>query len=235
MSHSLIQISDCHIDAVPKTIGVDTQANLKKIIQTALKKPFDKLLITGDLTQNGTQYAYELLQKILSPIPMQKLVLMAGNHDNADNLQKTFENNLKDKFSLGDWEVFTLDSTQDSKTSGYLSQTTLKTLAKNLQKTTAKYNIIALHHPIVSMQSSWDDSLSLENSEQLFKIMDKYPKIKAVLWGHAHQADEFNRNKVRLISCPSSAEQFNGESRIGFNRYKLYENGHFEFKTQWIK
>ncbi|MBT7412273.1 MAG: 3',5'-cyclic adenosine monophosphate phosphodiesterase CpdA, partial [Candidatus Thioglobus sp.] len=32
MVNTLIQISDCHIDDNPKSMGVDTHSNLKKII-----------------------------------------------------------------------------------------------------------------------------------------------------------------------------------------------------------
>jgi Icc protein len=231
--NSLIQISDCHIDDDPESMGVDTHANLKKIIKIIAKKHFDTLLISGDLTHNGTQNSYRLLQQILSPI-QSNLVIISGNHDNVENLNKTFAQNLIHKFSLGDWEIITTDSTQESKTSGYLSKQELTKLDQALQETTAKYNIVVLHHPIVSMQSNWDDALSLENSDELFNVINKYPKIKAILWGHAHQASEFNNNNVALISCPSTALQFDGEKRIGFNNYTLHDNGNLEYRTQWI-
>jgi len=231
--NSLIQISDCHIDDDPESMGVDTHANLKKIIKVIATKHFDTLLISGDLTHNGTQNSYRLLQQILSPI-QSNLVVISGNHDNVENLNKTFAQNLIHKFSLGDWEIITTDSTQESKTSGYLSKQELTKLDQALQESTSKYNIVVLHHPIVSMKSSWDDALSLENSDELFNVINKYPKIKAILWGHAHQASEFNNNNVALISCPSTALQFDGEKKIGFNHYTLHDNGNLEYRTQWI-
>lgn len=232
-SYSLIQISDCHIDDLVESMGVDTHANLTLVINAVAKQNCDTLLITGDLAQNGTLNSYQILQKMLTPIKSD-IVVLSGNHDQIDNLNQIFSKQLVSKFSLGDWEIIIIDSTQASKASGYVTKQALDQLDQDLQNSKGKYNIIALHHPIVSMQSNWDDSLSLENADELFNVMNKYPKIKAVLWGHAHQASVFNNNDIALISCPSTALQFNNETRIGFNHYKLHNDGKLEFKTQWI-
>ena len=231
--HNLIQISDCHIDNQAESMGVDTHTNLTSVIKTVAKQNCDTLLITGDLTHNGTLNSYYLLQRMLTPIKS-RIVVLCGNHDQIANLNQVFSEQLIPKFSLGNWEIITIDSTQPLKTSGYVTKQALDQLDHDLQNSTAKYNIVALHHPIVSMQSDWDDSLSLENADKLFNVMNKYPKIKAVLWGHAHQASEFNNNHVALISCPSTALQFDNETRIGFNHYRLHDDGKLEYNTQWI-
>jgi len=232
-SYNLIQISDCHIDDQVESMGVDTHTNLTSVIKTISKQSCDTLLITGDLTHNGTLNSYQLLQRILTPIKS-RVVVFGGNHDQIENLNQVFFEQLITKFSLGDWEIIIIDSTQLSKTSGYVTNQALNQLDQDLKNSTAKYNIVALHHPIVSMQSDWDDSLSLENADELFNVMNKYHKIKAVLWGHAHQASEFNNNGVVLISCPSTALQFDNETRIGFNHYILHDDGKLEYSTQWI-
>jgi len=218
-SHDLIQITDCHIDDQAESMGVDTHTNLVLVVKAVTKHNCDTLLITGDLTHNGTLNSYQVLN---------------GNHDQIENLNQVFSEQLISKFSLGNWEIVTIDSTQPSKTSGYVTKKALEQLDQDLQNSVAKYNIVALHHPIVSMQSDWDDSLSLENADELFNVMNKYPKIKAVLWGHAHQASEFNNDDVVLISCPSTALQFDNETRIGFNHYRLHNDGKLEYNTQWI-
>ena len=84
------------------------------------------------------------------------------------------------------------------------------------------------------MNSDWDDSLSLENMDDFFTIINKYSNIKAILWGHAHQSSEFNHNQVKLISCPSTAIQFDNEQRIGFNHFSLHDDGNIEYKTIWL-
>lgn len=214
-------------------MGVDTHSNLKKIIDKITTVNFDTLLISGDLAHNGTPESYQILKEILSPL-QNNIVVMPGNHDNAENLSQLFGKNLAPNFSLGDWEIITTDSVQIAQTSGFLTQNTLLNLDLSLKNTKAKYNVVVLHHPPVPMQSNWDDTLSLKNCDEFFSVIDKYPKIKAILWGHAHQATDFKREKLKLISCPSTALQFDNEKRIGFNHYKLYDNGNLEFDTQWL-
>lgn len=232
-AYNLIQISDCHIDDQVESMGVDTHANLASVVKAVTKHNCDTLLITGDLTHNGTLNSYQVLQRMLMPIKS-RIVVLGGNHDKIENLNQVFSEQLISKFSLGNWEIITIDSTQTLDNSGYVTKKALDQLAQDLQNSVAKYNIVALHHPIVSMQSDWDDSLSLENADELFNVMNKYPKIKAVLWGHAHQASEFDNNDVALISCPSTALQYDNETRIGFNHYRLHDDGKLEYNTQWI-
>ncbi len=233
MSHSFIQMSDCHIDDVEFCMGVNTHTNLKKIIHKIININTDALLISGDLTHHGTITAYKTLQKILSPIQT-KLLVMSGNHDIQNNLDAVFSNNLFSQFALGAWEIISTNSVQKSKTSGFLTQHELTKLDFNLAQSNAKYILIVLHHPIVPMRSTWDDSLSLENPKALFNVLDKYPKIQAIAFGHAHQAAEFSRVGVKIISCPSTALQFNNETRIGFNQYTLRTNGQLIIDTQWL-
>ena len=232
-AYNLIQISYCHIDDQVESMGVDTHANLASVVKAVTKHNCDTLLITGDLAHNGTLNSYQVLQRMLMPIKS-RIVVLSGNHDQIENLNQVFSEQLISKFSLGNWEIITIDSTQISDNSGYVNKKALDQLAQDLQNSVAKYNIVALHHPIVSMQSDWDDSLSLENADELFNVMNKYPKIKAVLWGHAHQASEFDNNDVALISCPSTALQYDNETRIGFNHYRLHDDGKLEYNTQWI-
>ncbi len=233
MSHSFVQISDCHIDDFKNTMGVNTHVNLKKIISRIININIDVLLISGDLTHNGTITSYKTLQQILSPVQT-RLLVISGNHDIDNNLNAIFSKNLSNQFTLGKWEIITTNSVQKSKTSGFLTKDELIKLDFSLTQSTAKYILIVLHHPIVPMNSTWDDLLSLENPKALFNVLDKYPKIQAILFGHAHQAAEFSRLGVKIISCPSTALQFNNEVRIGFNHYTLHDNGQLTIDTQWI-
>lgn len=231
--NNFIQISDCHIDDTEQSMGVNTHQNLQTIIKKILSINIDALLISGDLSHNGTTDSYQALKKLLSPVKTD-IFIIAGNHDNLDNLADLFKKQLFNQFTLGSWEIISVDSVQADKTSGYLTQEVLIDLDKHLENSNAKYILVVLHHPIVPMNSNWDDSLSLENPKDLFKILEKHPKIQAVLFGHAHEAAEFRQNNLRIISCPSTALQFNNESRIGFNHYTLNDDGQLDYYTQWL-
>ena len=233
MTKTFIQITDSHIDDDKLVMGVDSQANLGAIVSVISQKNYDALLISGDLAHNGTLESYQILQKILDPIETEIYVL-PGNHDDLSNLSQVFNKSYLCNFTIDCWEVITIDSVQAGKVSGRLSDEQLYSLSQEIRSSSAKYIVLCLHHPPVSMQSDWDDEMSLENPEDLFAVIDQYDNIKAVMWGHAHQSSVFNRNGVKLFSCPSTALQFNGSSSIGYNHYTLDDNGEIYCKTQWL-
>jgi 3',5'-cyclic-AMP phosphodiesterase len=229
----LIQISDCHIDDQALAMGVDTQTNLAKVVKKISNLKFEALLISGDLSNSGSLYSYKRLKEILLPI-QQPTYVFGGNHDNIDQLIKEFNDNLFNYITLGKWSVITIDSVQLHKTSGLVTEEALETLNQTLKSSTADYIMVALHHPIVSMNSSWNDELSLENPQDLFKILNKHSKIRCVIFGHAHEAAHFSHEKFDIVSCPSTALQFTQDTRIGFNEYQLHDNGKINWQTQWI-
>ena len=232
MKH-FIQISDCHIDDNAQTMGVNSHVNLAKVVDKIITLKSDALLISGDLTHNGTPHSYKKLKEILTPIKTD-IFMIAGNHDDPDNLANEFGDCLFDCITLDAWGIINIDSVQTGKTNGFVTKNTLTALDKQLQHSNAKYNLIVLHHPIVPMNSEWDDALSLENPQDLFSVLDKHPKVQAVLFGHAHESAEFDKNGLKIIACPSTAVQFNNEKRIGFNYYTLFDDGDLGYETQWM-
>ena len=233
MSKSFIQISDSHIDDHDLVMGVDSHANLNSIVIDILKQSYNALLVSGDLSHNGTLGSYQKLKKIIKPLG-NNIYVLPGNHDDKANLYEIFNKNYLTSFQIADWEIITIDSVQIGKTSGFLNKEELNSLTQKILSSASKYIVICLHHPIVSMQSNWDDKLSLENPDDFFKVVDQFKTIKAVIWGHAHQSSQFNRNGIELFSCPSTAVQFNGSENIGYNHYTLKDSGRISCNTIWL-
>ncbi len=233
MPKSFIQISDSHIDDEKLIMGVDSQANLTCVVEHISKQLYDALIFSGDLSHNGTINSYIRINEILKPLN-NKACILPGNHDNKSNLAKIFDNSLLSNFQLNDWEIISIDSVQNEKVSGYLSDQKLQTLINEIKQSRAKYIVLCLHHPVVPMQSSWDDDLSLENSEDFFGVISQFPRVRAIIWGHAHQSSEFKYGSIKLFSCPSTAVQFCGPSSIGYNHYTLHDNGEINCKTRWL-
>ncbi len=233
MPKSFIQISDSHIDDEKFVMGVDSQANLACIVEHISKQSYDALVFSGDLSHNGTINSYIRINEILKPLD-NKPYILPGNHDNKSNLAKKFGNSLLCNFKLNDWEIITIDSVQNEKVSGHLSDQKLQVLTDEIKLSKAKYIVLCLHHPVVPMQSSWNDDLSLENSEEFFRVISQFPRVKAIIWGHAHQSSEFKFGNIKLFSCPSTAVQFCGPLSIGYNHYTLYANGEIYCRTRWF-
>ena len=233
MNYSFIQISDCHIDDEKNVWGTDSQKNLSTIVKSISNRNYNALIISGDLAHNGTASSYSTLKDIIQPIS-DNLFILPGNHDNKLNLSSAFSEHYLPKLTIADWEIISIDSVQENKTSGFLNKAKLKLLTKKILSSTKKFIVLCLHHPPISMESEWDDKKSLENSDDFFNTIDQFSNIKAVIWGHAHQGSEFNRNDVKLFSCPSTALQFNGSEMIGYNHYNLSNEGEINCETVWL-
>ena len=233
MANSFIQISDSHIDDEKIVWGADSKKNLSSIVKSITSRNYDALIISGDLTHNGSSSSYAIFKEIIEPISA-NLAIVAGNHDNKLNLSSAFSQNYLTKLTIADWEIISIDSVQDNKTSGFLRKDELKLLTENILSSTKKFIVLCLHHPPISMESNWDDQKSLENPDDFFNTIDKFSNIKAVIWGHAHQGSEFNRNDVKLFSCPSTTLQFNGPEMIGYNHFNLSDEGEINCETVWL-
>ena len=233
MNYSFIQISDCHIDDEKNVWGTDSQKNLSTIVKSISNRNYNALIISGDLAHNGTASSYSTLKDIIQPIS-DNLFILPGNHDNKLNLSSAFSEHYLPKLTIADWEIISIDSVQENKTSGFLNKAKLELLTKKILSSTKKFIVLCLHHPPISMESDWDDKKSLENSDDFFHTIDKFSKIKAVIWGHAHQSSEFNMNNVKLLSCPSTTLLLNGPEMIGYYHFNLSDKGEINCETVWL-
>jgi Icc protein len=60
----------------------------------------------------------------------------------------------------------------------------------------------------VPVGSRWIDPIGVRNPEAFFAVLDRFPQVRAVLWGHIHQEYDQLRNGVRLLASPSTCVQF---------------------------
>jgi 3',5'-cyclic-AMP phosphodiesterase len=80
------------------------------------------------------------------------------------------------------------------------------------------------------------DSIGLRNPEALFAVLDRFPQVRAVLWGHVHQEYDQLRNGVRLLASPSTCIQFAPDSvefkvdstAPGYRWLRLHADGRLE-------
>jgi len=68
--------------------------------------------------------------------------------------------------------------------------------------------MVCLHHHPIAMGSRWLDTVGLAEPEGLWRIVDSHAHVRAVVWGHVHQAYDGQRGDVRLLATPSTGAQF---------------------------
>jgi 3',5'-cyclic-AMP phosphodiesterase len=214
----LLQMTDTHIFASENADydGVDTRASLKAVINqiTEKEKQSDLVLVTGDLVHDPVVDAYSKLLHLLEGLNVPTFCL-PGNHDDPDLMHATLNHSnvhTSKIISTECWNIILLDSFLKDSHSGRLEKQELEFLNQSLQGMSEKHVLLAIHHPLVSIDSAWMDAMSLENPEDLFALLQKYANVRGVIWGHNHQEFRANRDGLTLYGSPSTCVQFKPNS-----------------------
>ena len=205
----IAQLTDCHLSADPQQTyrGINPYQNLKKLLKRIIAIKPDLLLATGDLSEDGSRGSYLALQKLLRPLGVPVLAL-PGNHDDARLLTECFPGSPVDGIGIsqhGAWTIVRLNSCLSGRPEGRLSEKTLEELEGFLKRHDQYPLIISLHHQPVYIGSPWIDKYALLEPETLLELVDRYTNVKAVIWGHVHQAFESERHGTAMLGGPSSA------------------------------
>ena len=86
------------------------------------------------------------------------------------------------------------------------------------------------------------DKIKLQNPDEFYAIIDRYPQVKLVLFGHIHQAFEQQRRGVSYLGSPSTCVQFKPESvefaidsiQPGFRLLTFNSDGTLETKIERV-
>jgi 3',5'-cyclic-AMP phosphodiesterase len=210
----IAQITDIHLfdQASGKLLGLQTSESFRAVLEQIrdLERQPDLLMLTGDVSQNGTSESYIILRDLLRPLGIPTCWL-PGNHDNPEAMQKLLSQSpfIPEKsLHLGDWQLILLDSSQPECVHGYLSPSQLDWLVQELRRSPNTPTLIAVHHPPFKIGSRWMDEIGLKNAEELLDICDRHPQIQLALFGHIHQEFRQDWNGVAYLGTPSTCIQF---------------------------
>ncbi|QAY82862.1 3',5'-cyclic-AMP phosphodiesterase [Pseudomonas arsenicoxydans] len=209
----LVQLSDSHLfaDANGTLMGMNTRDSLQKVIELVrLQQPrIDLIIASGDLSQDGTLESYQLFRDLTRQLDAPARWI-PGNHDEPRIMAEAAIQSalLESVVDVGNWRVTLLDSAVPGSVPGYLQDEQLQLLARSLSEAPERHHLVCFHHHPVSIGCAWMEPIGLRNPEALFAVLDRFPQVRAVLWGHVHQEVDLERNGVRLIASPSTCIQF---------------------------
>ncbi|MEJ2060647.1 MAG: 3',5'-cyclic-AMP phosphodiesterase [Gammaproteobacteria bacterium] len=211
----LVQITDLHFCAEPGDIlhtRVNTDATLRQVLDVVAHNEAgaDLIIATGDLAQDPVESAYGRLLPVLESA-CAPVVCLPGNHDDAElasSLLQGERTSTPKVISRDDWLIILLDSSVPGEPWGRLDEAELSLLEECLDRHPARHALVALHHHPVDMGSPWIDTINLRNADELFAVLDHFPQVRAVMFGHVHQHWDSTRNGVRLLGTPATCIQF---------------------------
>ncbi|MCY0965308.1 3',5'-cyclic-AMP phosphodiesterase [Parathalassolituus penaei] len=209
----LIQITDTHLSELEggHLLGMQTLHSLVCVLDLVQKNHaiVDAMLVTGDLSQDGSIESYKRLQDALGTLPYPSFWL-PGNHDEPDAMAVvTSGTRLEERVLRSQhWQVVLLNSRVAGKVYGFLEDSELQILRDALASADGRYSLICFHHHPVDMQSRWIDQIGIRNADALMAVVQQYPHVRVLLWGHVHQESDQLQNGIRLLSTPSTCVQF---------------------------
>lgn len=210
----ILQITDTHLFPKPADAsgygllaGVDTRASLAAVLDMALaatQLPPDLLLVSGDIAQDPHTDAYTALHEAIAQRYAGDVLCLPGNHDEPELAPATF---ARKEWSKAGWQVLALDSHVQGEERGELAQSEFERLVFELERSTARHILAAVHHPPLELASPLDHG-RIKNGRRLLELLAADGRVRGILFGHVHQAIYAEIGHLALFGSPSTCVQF---------------------------
>ncbi|WP_417250639.1 phosphodiesterase [Celeribacter sp.] len=231
---TILQLSDTHI--VPRdelcSGQLDTTESLTRLVEriTSIRDQIgqiDALLVTGDLTDDGSAASYARFKSLVAPLDLPTYVL-TGNHDAREAMRAAFADTLP-KTGLLNWtrrvggvQLIGLDTLIEGQGAGRLGEDGLAFLKDALSQAAGAPVLLGLHHPPFASGIEFMDKIGLIDGDALRDILASYHGPLRILCGHIHRMIVADVAGHIAISAPSPASTFSYDRRqeapVGFMR-----------------
>lgn len=192
MSYVIAQLTDTHIGGPNEGSGERLSLALEEI--GAMTRPPDLVLLTGDLTHNGTSEEWHEFQERLSVlnVPWEAI---AGNHDRGIT-----ELSGHRAIDAGPLRLVLLDTSNDT-----FDEEDATWLDAELSANADRTTVIALHQPPFETGIWWMDCVGLKGMALFESVVRPHHQVIQVLAGHIHRLIQTNWGGCSLWVCPSTS------------------------------
>ncbi len=218
----LVQVTDLHIREPGRLAyrRVDTSAYFRAMVDAvlALRQRPHAVVISGDLTDFGRADEYASLQAQLASLEAAGLpiYLMPGNHDDRAELRRTFSTHaylgdgpfVQFAVDVGPLRLLALDTCMPMQSAGTLDADRLAWLEHQLDASTDRPVVIAMHHPPFETLIGHMDKIGLlAGGPELEAIVYRHSNVERVICGHLHRAIDVRFGGTIASTCPGPAHQ----------------------------
>ncbi|MEX0617870.1 MAG: 3',5'-cyclic-AMP phosphodiesterase [Pseudohongiellaceae bacterium] len=248
----IVQVTDTHLYGVPdgKLLKMNTLESLERVLEMIRENEsrIDLVLATGDIAQDATEAAYRLFHTTISTLKA-PFRWIPGNHDQPLVMAQVAEGSdaCNKQEVINNWQIILLDSSKVNHVHGYLAAAELTFLEDALtaasEDNAIEHCLVCLHHNPFPGSAGWMKDIGLHNDREFLDLMERYALVRAVVYGHIHQALDFVRNDIRFMCTPSTCIQFKPEVadfaldnvNPGYRRLYLYRDGQIDSDVHRIE
>ncbi len=211
----IAQLSDLHIGFAGRGADCLNSKRLECVLKTInkMRKQPDMIIISGDLVDPGTEWAYRDLKRQLQAIDL-PVFLALGNHDRRDAFFKVFNHYRPQdgflQYTIEDWpmRIIVLDTLDENRHGGSFCKVRARWLDKALSEQPERPTLLVLHHPPVPSGINW---LTARRDEpwvkRLEEVVSAHPNLKHLIAGHIHMGFFTGFAKTSLSVTPAIAPQ----------------------------
>lgn len=204
----------------------------------------DVAFVTGDLIHDDSAEAYGHFVELLGALDL-PVYCLPGNHDVRNLMQQALADPpfyYCTSLESNNWLIVNLDSCVTGTAGGRIEAAELDRLGSEIAGSDAPHVMVCLHHPPVLMDSSWLDSVGLENREEFLARLSVSGKVRLALFGHVHQPYDAEHSGIRIIGTPSTCRQFAPKRTLfavddtppAYRRIQLHDDGSFDHELVWL-
>ncbi|MFT6835758.1 MAG: Icc protein, partial [Francisellaceae bacterium] len=216
----ILLITDMHVTKDGLN-GINTIKAFSKVIIAAKNNSrYDSIILCGDLSQNGDVSDYELIcGEIRQNYPDMKTYLIAGNHDDQENLKSVTKcipniSYMDNRYiDILEHRFIFLNSNITGRSEGNFLIKTLAWLSKTIKLSNLPVYIFTHHHTL-PINLNIDHYILKNNHEFLALLKEFSSKITMVICGHTHYFTDKDKHGIRFITLPSSSMQYSSMSNF---------------------
>ncbi len=250
MARRIVQLTDLHLlpNADDRLRGVPTVRVVAQVIEHLQRQvpDADCLVISGDLAQEEAHTTYRRLAEMLGSWTS-RVRMIPGNHDNRSELEAVFgaritleDDRVVFSEQLDAWRLIGLDSQEPGKVAGRVGTKQLQWFDRQLREHATSPTIVFVHHPPVSVETTWFDEIGLLDAQELRGMIARHTQVKLVCCGHVHFEFESKIGTALVVTTPAASFQFaphtpSQQYDLQPPGYRVIELDGSEFRTKVVR
>lgn len=192
----LLHISDTHLlgpGSESEHPEIDPRARLISVLAAATEAgPFDAVVVTGDIADDGSREAVLQVREIVEPIaPL--VAAVPGNHDRTEFVTEVFGT---EPARVGAWQLVGAATNQFGEVAGHAGQ------VLDVLDSCDGPAALLMHHPLRSR--STHEWFTLRDVDVLEQRLRRHRWPLMLLSGHTHEAFVDVVGEVQLLGAPST-------------------------------
>ena len=216
----ILHISDTHIVPEGQLVSrrLETADALKRLVDriVGIRRqigPIDAVLVSGDLSDDGSAESYSHFKALMAPLDCPLLVI-PGNHDIRASMREAFAGSLPPdgplnwRRHIADITIIGLDTLVEGHGHGALAKETLTFLHDALTCTKGLPVLLALHHPPFASGIAFMDDIGLTNIAAFHDVIAGHEGQLRIICGHIHSMMVTDVAGRIAISSPSPCSTF---------------------------